>query len=107
MPRATKRAVLRLYRSTQARHMNALVAPLRQRDPECLVLWGDRDAYIPATQAQKQRRVFPRARIEVLPGVGHWAWLEQPERIAESVVPFLRHRVGVKAISTTNKNKEI
>lgn len=38
--------------------------------------------------------MFPRARVEILPGVGHWAWLEQPERVAELVLPFLRERVG-------------
>jgi pimeloyl-ACP methyl ester carboxylesterase len=32
-----------------------------------------------------------------LPGVGHWAWLEQPDRIAGLVVPFLRARVGITA----------
>src|SRR5262245_34176946 len=32
MPRGTKHAILRLYRSTQSRHMDALVEPLRERD---------------------------------------------------------------------------
>jgi len=58
------------------------------------VVWGDRDVYIPTVQAERQRRVFPRVRIEILPGVGHWAWLEQPDKVAELLVPFLRERVG-------------
>ncbi|MET8874742.1 hypothetical protein [Nocardia sp. NPDC004604] len=33
-------------------------------------------------------------RIETLSGVGHWAWLEQPEKVAKFVVPFLREQVG-------------
>lgn len=99
MPPGTKRAVLRLYRSTHQRHMRALVEPLRQRDPDALVVWGDRDAYIPAIQAEKQRSVFPRARIIRLPGVGHWAWLEAPDRVCDLVIPFLRERVGVKTIN--------
>ncbi len=94
MPRGTKRAVLRLYRGTTSADMDALVEPLRRRDPDSLVVWGDRDAYIPVAQAERQREVFPRARIEILPGVGHWAWLVQPDRVAELVVPFLRERVG-------------
>ncbi|MBV8290599.1 MAG: alpha/beta fold hydrolase [Mycobacterium sp.] len=94
LPGGTKRAVLRLYRSTRREDMDALVAPLRGRDPDALVVWGDADVYIPTVQAERQRRVFPRVRIEILPGVGHWAWLEQPERVAEFVVPFLRERVG-------------
>jgi pimeloyl-ACP methyl ester carboxylesterase len=94
MPRETKRAVLRLYRSTDRKDIEALAAPLRRRDPDTLVVWGARDVYIRVPQAERQRSVFPRARIEILPGVGHWAWLEQPDRVAELVVPFLHSRVG-------------
>jgi len=94
MPRETKRAVLRLYRSTNRKDIEALAGPLRHRDPDTLVVWGDRDVYIRVPQAERQRNVFPRARIEILPGVGHWAWLEQPDRVAELVVPFLRERAG-------------
>ena len=89
------RAVLRLYRSTRAQDMDALVEPLRNLDPETLVVFGAADVYIPVEQAERQRRVFPRARIEILPGVGHWAWLEQPDQVAGFVVPFLRERVGM------------
>jgi pimeloyl-ACP methyl ester carboxylesterase len=94
MPRGTKRAVLRLYRSTRQRQMDALIEPLRAADLDALLVFGDADVYIPAVQAGRQRRPFPRVRIEMLPGVGHWAWLEQPDRVAEFVVPFLRDRVG-------------
>ncbi|HTY29986.1 alpha/beta hydrolase [Mycobacterium sp.] len=94
LPAGTKRAVLRLYRSTRPDDMNALVAPLRDLDPDTLVVFGAADVYIPVEQAERQRRVFPRAQVETLPGVGHWAWLEQPDRVAGFVVPFLRKRVG-------------
>lgn len=94
LPHGTKRAVLRLYRSTRRHDMHDLIEPLRSADLDALVVFGDADVYIPAAQAQRQRQVFPRAHIEMLPGVGHWAWLEQPDRVAELVVPFLRERVG-------------
>ncbi len=98
VPAGTKRAVLRLYRSTSQEDMDALVEPLRSSDPDTLVVFGAADVYIPVDQAQRQRRVFPRARIEILPGVGHWAWLEQPDQVAGLVVPFLRERVGKSAL---------
>ena len=94
LPAGTKRAVLRVYRSTQQEDMDALVEPLRDRDPDTMVVFGAADVYIPVEQAERQRRVFPRARVETLPGVGHWAWLEQPDQVASLVVPFLRERVG-------------
>jgi pimeloyl-ACP methyl ester carboxylesterase len=94
MPAGTKRAVLKLYRSTSRDDMHAPIEPLRQHDYDALVVWGAADVYLPERLAAQQRRVFPRARIEILPGVGHWAWLEQPDRVAEFVVAFLRDRVG-------------
>lgn len=102
MPAGTKRAVLQLYRSTRAHHMNALVEPLRAADLDALVVFGDADVYIPAAQTQRQRRPFPRVRIEMLPGVGHWAWLEQPDRVAGIVLPFLRERLGQDVQHSTN-----
>ena len=100
LPAGTKHAVLRLYRSTRSVDMDALVEPLRNRDPETLVVFGATDVYIPVEQAERQGRVFPRARVEILPGVGHWAWLEQPERVAGFVIPFLRERVGMTTQKT-------
>jgi pimeloyl-ACP methyl ester carboxylesterase len=94
LPAGTKRAVLRLYRSTRQVDMDALVEPLRGRDPDTLVVFGAADVYIPVEQAERQRRVFPRAQVEILPGVGHWAWLEQPDQVAGFVVAFLRRRIG-------------
>lgn len=105
LPRGTKRAVLRLYRSTRQAHMDALIEPLRAADLDALVVFGDADVYIPAAQAQRQRQVFPRIRIEVLPGVGHWAWLEQPDRVAEFVMPFLRERVGMDVQQLTDTRR--
>lgn len=100
LPAGTKHAVLRLYRSTRSVDMDALVEPLRNRDPETLVVFGATDVYIPVEQAERQRRVFPHARVEILPGVGHWAWLEQPERVAGFVIPFRRERVGMTTQKT-------
>ncbi len=95
LPAGTKRAVLRLYRSTRQEDLDGLVEPLRKRDPDTLVVFGAADVYIPVEQAERQLRVFPRAQVEILPGVGHWSWLEQPDRVAGFVVPFLRERVGL------------
>jgi pimeloyl-ACP methyl ester carboxylesterase len=100
LPAGTKHAVLRLYRSTRSEDMDALVEPLRTRDPETLVVFGASDVYIPVEQAERQRRAFPRARVEILPGVGHWAWLEQPDRVAGFVIPFLREQVGMATQKT-------
>lgn len=71
--------------------------PLRALDPPTLVVWGAADAYLPREQAERQRQTFPSARIEVLEGVGHWSFLEEPERVASLVVPFLTEQLGRSA----------
>ena len=93
-PRKTRRAVLRLYRSTRAADAEQLAARLRERDHDALVIFGDADAYIPVEQAHRQVRVFPRAEIAILPGLGHWCWLEDTDRVAGRLLPFLRERLS-------------
>ncbi len=90
----TRRAVLRLYRSVLPGDMELLSARLRQHDHDALVIFGDADAYIPVEQARRQVETFPRADIRVLPGVGHWCWLERTEEVSACLLPFLRERLG-------------
>ncbi len=97
--RPTKRAILKLYRATPATAMGALRDPLRELDRPALVVWGTDDAYIPFKQAERQRESFPSADVKLLEGLGHWPFLEDPARVAEHVIPFLRERVGASSVS--------
>jgi len=80
----TKRAVLKLYRATPASAFGSFRDAVRALDPPTLVVWGTTDAYIPWQQAQRQRESFPSARIELLEGLGHWPFLEDPARSPRS-----------------------
>jgi haloalkane dehalogenase len=81
-----KRVVLRLYRAADP----AVFAPWERALPglvahkPTLVLWGDRDPYIPAAFAKR----FGAAAIVHLPDVGHWPPVEAP---AEVAAHMLRH----------------
>ncbi|MBV9208820.1 MAG: alpha/beta fold hydrolase [Actinobacteria bacterium] len=98
--RATKRAVLRLYRATPVAVLAAPAAALRPLDRPALVIWGTKDAYLPCEQAERQRQAFPSARVELLDGHGHWVMLEDPGRVASLVIPFLRQRLRGSATAT-------
>lgn len=89
-PWGTRRAVLRLYRTTTPATMEALVEPLRARDLPCLVVWGPKDVYLPAIQAQRQREPFPSAQIHLVPGAGHWSFLERLDLVEPLVLGHLR-----------------
>ena len=93
-PWGTKRAILRLYRSTEVDSMRQLGAAMRGLDLPCLVVWGTDDVYLPIALAERQREPFPSAQIHTIPGAGHWVWLEKPEEVRTLVVPHLRQHVG-------------
>jgi pimeloyl-ACP methyl ester carboxylesterase len=94
--RATRRAVLRLYRATK--DPDAIVAAARARldrfDAPVRVIWGVEDAYIGVEMADTQREVFPQSEITLLDGLGHWCFVEDPDRFAAEALPFLRSAVG-------------
>lgn len=92
--RRTRRAVLKLYRATDdpgaaAAGFTALMAP---RDLPALVIWGEHDAYLPASFAAAQRGPFPSADVHVLPASGHWPFADAPDTVARLLTGFLERQ---------------
>lgn len=54
-----------------------------------LILHGSADRLVNPVMAAKAARAFPRARVLVLPGVGHVAMMEQPGKVAREIRGFL------------------
>jgi pimeloyl-ACP methyl ester carboxylesterase len=86
--------VLRLYRNTRdtedaARQITAALRPL---DLPALVVWGAHDPYIPVAFAERQRQVFPHAEVKILADSGHWPFADDPDSVAQAVLPFLRRQ---------------
>ncbi len=96
LDRGTRRAVLRLYRAEG--RMGELAAAqtiaLRPLQRPALVLWGRRDPYLPQTSAERQVDAFPGAQVHLLDGSGHWPFIDDPERTANVVLPWLRKIIG-------------
>jgi len=84
--------VLKLYRATDdPGSMSAgLIGLFAPRDVPALVIWGEHDAYLPASYAQRQREAFPSAEVRVLPASGHWPFADAPETVERLLVDFLR-----------------
>jgi pimeloyl-ACP methyl ester carboxylesterase len=95
--RRTRRTVLKLYRSTPGPSALSkfLIQAFRPRDIPALVIWGERDAYIPSPYAYCQREPFPSAEVHVLPNSGHWPFVDAPETVERLLIDFLE-RVGAK-----------
>lgn len=54
-----------------------------------LVIHGEHDMIFPVTDAHKAAQLLPNARLEVLPGVGHWAQRDDPEAVHALMLEFL------------------
>ena len=94
--RKTRRTVLALYRATPdpaatAEEVGPAIAALHR---PALVVWGGKDPYVGPEYAERQREFFDVERVLVLPESGHWAFQDDPEPVAEAVLPFLRERLA-------------
>jgi pimeloyl-ACP methyl ester carboxylesterase len=90
--RGTRRAALRFYRATPPPAMEFLAEPLARLDRPALALWGAHDPAVPVEQAERQRRSFPSAQVVVFEDSGHWPHIDDPERAANTVIPFLERQ---------------
>ncbi|HEV7495995.1 alpha/beta hydrolase [Baekduia sp.] len=93
--KATRRAVLKLYRNTPAGpHAEAVAPRLREHPRPTLVVWGAKDPYLKLRLAERQREVFRDAHVTVLPASGHWPLADDPAGVAAAVLPFLREQTA-------------
>jgi pimeloyl-ACP methyl ester carboxylesterase len=59
-----------------------------------LVVWGDRDRLVSPRLAARTAATIPRARLLMLPGVGHVAQIEAPEAVARAVAALWEFAEG-------------
>ena len=91
-----KRAVLKLYRASKSigSAASAIVeAPFARTLPAC-VIWGAGDPFIPVEFAEKQKQYFPLAEVHILPGLGHWPFIDDLNAVRQPLEEFLRRNVG-------------
>ncbi len=84
----TQRAILRLYRTSPEERLAQAGSDLGRLACPALVLWGDRDPFVPERFADAYGEALPDARVEHLPDAGHWPWHDRPD-VVERVLRFL------------------
>jgi pimeloyl-ACP methyl ester carboxylesterase len=77
----TQRAILKLYRSAPEDVLAAAGRRLGAVGCPALVVWGDRDPYIPARFGDGFAAALGDATVEHVPDAGHWPWLERPDLV--------------------------
>lgn len=77
-----------LYAQTWSREAYDLIPRLRRLRVPTLVIHGDHD-FVPLDIARHIASAIPGARLLVLRDCGHFAYLEQPERVRDAITKFL------------------
>jgi proline iminopeptidase len=77
----------RLYEETSESADWDLYPALRGLEIPTLVLHGEHD-FVPVEFAARIAETVPGARLSVLPGCGHFTYLEAPERVFEEISRF-------------------
>jgi pimeloyl-ACP methyl ester carboxylesterase len=85
----TQRAILQLYRASPEDALARAGLDLGRIDCPALVVWGDRDRYLPSAFADAYADALGGAAdVLHLHDAGHWPWLERPDAV-DRIVAFL------------------
>ncbi len=90
MDYGTRRAMMQLYRNTQAPDSNhkKMAKLFAAQDIPAMVIWGEDDPYLPVTMAHHQQVAFPSAQVHVIKECGHWPFFEKSEVTKETLLKF-------------------
>jgi pimeloyl-ACP methyl ester carboxylesterase len=85
----TQRAILRLYRTSPEERLAAAGADLDRLGCPALVVWGDRDPFLPSRFADAYAAALGGdAQTDHLADAGHWPWYDRPD-VVDRVATFL------------------
>ena len=93
--KATRKAVLKLYRSADNLDPEDMAAKLSPHRFPSLVVWGAADPYVPVKYAEMQRQFFAVERVVILHDSGHWPMIDNPVAVRDAVIPFLKTQVSM------------
>ena len=85
-----RRCISSIYRSSDPQLAETWEAELNQLPQHGLLIFGDRDPYVPITAAQRFANCWDAA-LHIETGAGHWAFAEHPNEIALVLKSFWRN----------------
>ncbi len=78
---------LNYYRAA-ARDLRGRTGDIRTTATPTMVVWGERDRYLLPSMSTGLETWFENLRVERLPDAGHWAQLDEPERVGSLLTEF-------------------
>lgn len=86
---SSRRAELGFGAGVEQVDVPAMLAALAELEAPVLVVGGERDALTGVASVHAVAGSFPAAQTEVLPGAGHFPWVDEPESFRTAVADFL------------------
>jgi pimeloyl-ACP methyl ester carboxylesterase len=86
--KGTSHAVLALYRHADPDRLAAAGKDLNKLTCPSLVLWGDRDPYLPTRFAEAYASTLPASQLNLIKSAGHWPWIDDA-RVIDDVLGFV------------------
>lgn len=87
---AGRRGMLELYRSFDMDELKPYRGKLAALGVPTLILWGQRDEYLPVDYASRFASEIPGSKLVMLEDVRHFLFEDEPERCNREVIEFLR-----------------
>jgi pimeloyl-ACP methyl ester carboxylesterase len=84
-----KLAFLRKEEGLRDRDTAELEPRLDKVEIPVLVVWGEKDAWLDPSQADRLHEALPNSRLRKVPGVGHFVPEDAPEELARELAAFL------------------
>ncbi len=85
-------AFFRLARALDGRGLAGLEAELVRLEVPTLILWGEEDAFVPVSAAERLAHLLPMSSLALLPGCGHFLTEDAPETVVPLVFEYLRSK---------------
>jgi pimeloyl-ACP methyl ester carboxylesterase len=87
---SSKRALLGFGFGAQELDLPGLLRGLREVTAPVLVVGGERDTLTGVVSVQLVADCFPQAVSAIVPGAGHFPWVDEPEAFVSALLPHLR-----------------
>jgi pimeloyl-ACP methyl ester carboxylesterase len=98
---STRESFLRTLRSVvdyRGQSVSALNRLALKADMPTLAIWGEDDTIIPVQHAYAALEARPDCRLEVLPGIGHFAQVEAPDKVIDLIDEFITATAASAAV---------
>ena len=85
-------ALFRAARAVDGTGLDGALASVVAHHVPVFVLWGEEDAFLPASLAESLQDALPGATVALLPGCGHLVMEDAPTTVGPLIFEFLRRR---------------